>query len=366
MRLRRPSIFAALALITLAGCGAPGAGGGLSAGGGDPERVVVVKRSFGSNSRDPQSVQIYETEHSFALAAQSWATHPGKEVAESLISSARIHPDGPNDSEQTKQFNAKRRAQRDEAQAALPAAFDLWQKGQFSAAFTAFRNAAENHNGDNPLVWFYLAESAYKINRFIDSFLGYRNTIALSPGSKEGLAAKGRIEEFFTNPVGGLREPVFEAATDNELCMSKFLRFDQMRNAGYAAPSARGRYHKMMRALGASNAQADVALNKYDSLAKRELANVTLVRVAIESQLSLYRGFLPSLGYAGIDDPHFDSLRAQCPLGLIIKQTKYWGKPVYQVAKKTYTGDPTNVISVPEVTFGRSYSVEKEDQVEMP
>jgi hypothetical protein len=118
----------------------------------DPEFAVIVQRSFFEPKDDPQWITIYEIRH--ANNWQGWATDPPAEHKEALISAGSVSEDKPDDTPDWKKFLADQRARKEEGRAILKNAYELWQKGDTTAAYLGFRDGIGKNNQDNAFAWF--------------------------------------------------------------------------------------------------------------------------------------------------------------------------------------------------------------------
>jgi hypothetical protein len=231
-------------VLMLAGCG----GGAVTGFGGqpvpvDPQQVVLGGRDDGTgplNLDDPLvEVKVVVVRHSSGW--RTWAARPDDNLGPYLRSRNTIS-ETPIQDPSGEAWRLQRIARKNAARETLRVSFDLLQRGDAAAAFRGFRQAIEAGQGDNPQAQFYLAEAAVAVGRYIDAAEAYRNTIGLAPDGAEALQARGRIDSMLADPAGGLRERVFQHATNYERCMSKYLAFDFAARVNSGIPSARSRY----------------------------------------------------------------------------------------------------------------------------
>lgn len=357
-------------LMLLAGCAETSyTAGGMTArdgaGATDPEVVVYAHKSWIGDPRDPKWVTIHEVRHS--IHWQTWALNPPESHKKKLMTAAKI-VEFPQDDANMKEFVKKRKDDQRPARESFRKLFDIWRNGDYATAYIGFREGIVKNNQDSHTAWFYFAESASKIGRHIDAVNGYRNTIALAPDSEEGITAKGRIQTLLKSTVGGLPEPVFNDVTDYSVCISTFVKFDMMKNAGRSFPSARPRYRTMVRDLGASQAQLDAAMDKYDAFSRRRLEDMAGNVSLLQSQLESYKGFIPMLGGFGIDGG-FDRMKRQCPLALLIESREFQGARNYELYKRprsSLTEAERAELEEPEISFASTTYVSKENRVPFP
>jgi hypothetical protein len=203
------------------------------------------------------------------------------------------------------------------------------------------------------------------MQRYRDALSGYRNAIALAPTSKEGLAAKGRVETLVARPDRQLHAEVYRAVVDPKNCLIDFARYDVLRKAGYSFPSARPRFESMVRTLGASNEQVRSALAEFDrTVRENQFTDLKGNVMLVEKNQEDFGGLLPILGAFGITGG-FSETEPQCPLGLLIATVEFTGRKNYDLWQRrgSLTAQERAELKQPKITFGHAEYVREEDRL---
>jgi tetratricopeptide (TPR) repeat protein len=152
---------------------------------------------------------------------------------------------------------------RAEAQRLFQNAFELFQRGDFAAAFAGFSSGLRyGYQPANAPANFYLAEILMRQGLYRDAAFRYATAMHLAPSSSEGLQARARLANFGREPDGSLSPEVVANIERHTWVYNVTDRLNRFKNCGF--PTGRGFFTGDLVMIGASGAQIDRLTAAYD------------------------------------------------------------------------------------------------------